>query len=128
MATVWLKARSATIVINSITYDITDAEYSEQYNKFEATPITGGANSAGVLAEQFGVDTVATQFKCSFVVDAANIKTLKGGRQFTVSYTGADGDAHSGTWTCLHRTKTIATKGAYKVSCDGEFSDVVSGQ
>lgn len=127
MAT-WMKARTATITVNSVAYDIDSFSYDETYSEFDATTITGTSNTGGILNEDFDVDVVSTAVKFSFLVDSTAVKKLLGGRKYPCSYTSADGDVHSGNIIITTRGKAVATKGSYKVSVGGKFAGGATGQ
>lgn len=124
----YLAAKSATITINSIPYKFQSFKYQESASEFDATNIAGSSNSAGLLSEEIGVDMISTSWNGTFVVDGAAIQTLKTGRLYPLSFTGADGDVHTGNTYVLQRSKPAASKGAFIVDCSGKMTGVVAGQ
>ena len=124
---VWTPAHNTTVTINSVPW-YSKAEYSESYAKFPSTPVNGPKNAAGALATQIGVATCTTTMNITVIIDQTNVGSLQGGRQYPCSWTGGEGESHSGNIYILTRGKNAAVDGGYEVACSGEFTGVVSGQ
>lgn len=124
----WLPMRKCRVYQGGVSQRVVDGTYKETASKFDCTPVDGSENANGLLAEQIGVDTVSTTLSMGVIVKSDDIRNYAVGTQQTIGFTDAGGKACTGTAYILSQSIPIAAKGAYKITLECEYNDVVTGQ
>ena len=124
----WSPANSVSCSVGGVIA-WTDSEYSEDVGTFETTNLASPRNANGLLCKETGVDVVTTTFRGNAVVDKAGVQKMRVGGLYN-NFTWSDdlGETHTGSLRITKRGKKAATKGAFVVSYEGEFTGLVTGQ
>lgn len=122
-------AKNVRILKGATSLRAQEGSYEEQGGEFDCTHLAGSSNAQGLLATEFGMDTITTNLNFTVVVEKTDLVAFNVGALLdSVSYVGDDSTTHVGAYRIKSRSKPVSTRGAFRVACQGTFTGVVTNQ